>query len=74
MEMSAASLSRGYRKWGEKLSQTQGTLFTARTPLGRSTKIVLFGLGAVLPLGSVIWALLLSHGLRARRASPAEPS
>lgn len=74
METRAASLSRGYRKWGEKLSETQGNLFSARTPLGRSTKILLFGIGAVLPLGSVIWALLLSHGARARRASPSEPS
>ncbi|MDR2788078.1 MAG: hypothetical protein LBD06_06930 [Candidatus Accumulibacter sp.] len=28
--------------------------------------MLLFGIGAVLPLGSVIWALLLSHGLRTR--------
>jgi hypothetical protein len=67
MKMSAASQSRGYKYWGRKLTQN-GALFSARTPLGRSTKIVLFGLGAVLPLGSVIWALLLSHGLRAERA------
>jgi hypothetical protein len=69
MKASAASQSRGYVSWGEKLAQTRVALFSARTPLGRSTKIVLFGLGAVLPLGSFIWALLLSHGLRARRAS-----
>jgi hypothetical protein len=69
MKTSAASQLRGYKNWGKKLTQTQGALFSARTPLGRSTKIVLFGLGAVLPLGSVIWALLLSHGLRAKRGS-----
>jgi hypothetical protein len=69
MKTCAASQSRGYEYWGKKLTQTRGTLFSARTPLGRSTKIVLFGIGAVLPLGSVIWALLLKHGLRVERAS-----
>jgi hypothetical protein len=67
--MNAASLSRGYANLGKKLSKT-GAMFSARTPLGRSTKIVLFGLGAVLPLGLVIWALLLSHGARAGHGSP----
>ncbi|MDR0577420.1 MAG: hypothetical protein LBI87_07780 [Candidatus Accumulibacter sp.] len=74
MKKSAASLSRGYTKWGKKLAQSQDVLFSARTPLGRSTKMVLFGIGAVVPLGSVIWALLLSHGLRARRDSAANPA
>ncbi|MFT3960844.1 hypothetical protein [Propionivibrio sp.] len=69
MEENAASLSRGYMKWGKKLTQAHGALFFARTPLGRSTKMVLFGIGAVLPLGTVIWVLLLSHGLRVKRAS-----
>ena len=73
MRMSAASLSRGYASLGKKLSEAQDTLFSARTPLGRSTKIALFGLGAVLPLGSVIWVLLLSRGMRARRGSAAKP-
>jgi hypothetical protein len=69
MKASAVSRLRGHMNWGEKLIQTQGALFSARTPLGRSTKIVLFGIGAVLPLGTLIWALLLSHGLRAQRDS-----
>jgi hypothetical protein len=73
MKASAASPLRGYTSWGKKLAQNQSALFSARTPLGRSTKIVLFGLGAVLPLGTVIWALLLSHGLRAQRASTVKP-
>jgi hypothetical protein len=73
MKMSAVSPLRGYKDWGKKLTETRGALFSARTPLGRSTKIVLFGLGAVLPLGTVIWALLLSHGLRAGHA-PSEKS
>jgi hypothetical protein len=67
MKMSAVSPLRGYKDWGKKLTETHGALFSARTPLGRSTKIVLFGIGAVLPLGTLIWALLLSHGLRAGR-------
>jgi hypothetical protein len=71
MKASAVSRLRGHVNW-EKLIQTQGALFSARTSLGRSTKIVLFGIGAVLPLGMVIWALLLSHGLRAKRGSPLE--
>jgi hypothetical protein len=69
MKTCAASQLCGYEYWGKKLTQTRGVLFSARTPLGRSTKIVLFGIGAVLPLGSVIWALLLKHGLRVKRAS-----
>jgi hypothetical protein len=68
MKASAASPFRGHTSWGEKLAQNQSALFSARTPLGRSTKIVLFSIGAVLPLGAVIWALLLSHGLRVQRA------
>jgi hypothetical protein len=71
MKASAVSRLRGHVNW-EKLIQTQETLFSARTPLGRSTKIVLFGIGAVLPLGTVIWALLLSHGLRTKRGSSGE--
>jgi hypothetical protein len=70
MKASAVSRLRAHASWGEKLIQTRRALFFARTPLGRSTKIVLFGIGAVLPLGSVIWALLLSHGLRAKHGSP----
>jgi hypothetical protein len=69
MKASAVSRLRGHANWREKLIRTQRALFSARTPLGRSTKIALFGLGAVLPLGTVIWALLLSHGLRTERDS-----
>jgi hypothetical protein len=65
MKASAVFRSHGCAKWE--------ALFSARTPLGRSTKMVLFGIGAVLPLGSVIWALLLSHGLRAKRGSSVKP-
>jgi hypothetical protein len=69
MKTKAVSRLCGCASWGEKLAQTRRALFCARTPLGRSTKIVLFGLGTVLPFGSIIWALLLSHGLRAKRGS-----
>ena len=37
-------------------------MFAARTQLGRSIKIFLFGIGVVLPLGSLIWVLLFWHG------------
>jgi hypothetical protein len=65
MKASAVFRSCGCAKWR--------ALFSARTPLGRSTKILLFGIGAVLPLGSVIWVLLLSRGLHAKRGSSVKP-
>jgi len=52
----------GYALWMRRLPQATGMLFAARTRLGRSVKIFLFGLGAVLPLGSLIWLLLFWHG------------
>ena len=51
-----------YALWLRKLPQATGILFAARTPLGRSAKIFLFGIGAVLPFGSLIWILLFWHG------------
>jgi len=53
---------RGFAHWIRALPQATGLLFAARTPLGRSLKISLFGLGIILPLGSLIWALLFWHG------------
>lgn len=53
------------------LYPASGFMFAARSPLGRSVKIFLFGLGVVLPLGSLIWALLLWHGSVV--AIPAKP-
>jgi hypothetical protein len=64
MKVNAAFLSRSGGKLGKKLAAAPGALFAARTPLGRSTKIVLFGLGAVVPFGSIIWALMLARGRR----------
>ena len=45
-----------------RLPPATGLMFAARSPLGRSLKIVLFGVGVVLPLGSLIWLLLFWHG------------
>lgn len=52
----------GYAQWIRTLPKATAMLFSARTSLGRSIKIFLFGLGAVLPLGSLIWLLLFWHG------------
>jgi hypothetical protein len=56
-----ASLRRG-AIWIRRLPQATSLMFTARSPLGRSTKIFLFGVGVVMPLGSLIWMLLFWHG------------
>jgi hypothetical protein len=56
------ALLRSYADWVRRLPQAMGLLLAARSPLGRSIKVFLFGLGLVLPLGSIIWALLLWHG------------
>jgi hypothetical protein len=42
--------------------QVSEAMFAASSRQGRSIKIFLFGLGVILPLGSLIWALLLLHG------------
>ena len=57
-----SALLYGYATWIRRLPQATGMLFAARTPLGRSVKIFLFGLGVVVPLGSLIWMLLFWHG------------
>ena len=53
---------RGYALWVRALPHASGMLFAARTSQGRSVKIFLFGIGVVLPLGSLIWAVLFWHG------------
>lgn len=53
---------RNQATWFRRLPQATGLLFAARTSAGRSLKIALFGIGVVLPLGSLIWALLFWHG------------
>jgi len=62
MIRNAVTLIYGYAQWIRNLPQATALLFAARTPLGRSVKIFLFGVGVVLPLGSLIWVLLFWHG------------
>ncbi len=45
-----------------RLPKATEFIFAARSPAGRSVKIFLFGVGVVLPLGSLIWMLLFWHG------------
>ena len=63
---------RGYYNWVRQLPQATQLLFAAQTSLGRSIKIFLFGVGVVLPLGSLIWVLLFIHGSRIRRRGCAD--
>ena len=49
----AIILLRDYTQWGRKLPRATDFIFAARTPLGRSLKIFLFGIGVVLPQGSL---------------------
>jgi len=56
--------------WAKRLPQASGTILAARTPIGRSIKIFLFGVGMMLPLGIVIWGLLFWHGSRVTRIGP----
>jgi hypothetical protein len=44
-------------------------MFAARSSMGRSIKIFLFGIGVVLPLGSLIWAAWVWHGRGIRKCS-----
>jgi hypothetical protein len=62
MLRSAGALVRGYSALLRQLPQATGMMFTARSSWGRSVKIGLFGIGVVLPLGSLIWLLLFWHG------------
>lgn len=62
MLRNAATLLRIYGAWVRQIPQATGLMFAARSPLGRSIKIFFFGVGVVLPLGSLIWALLFWHG------------
>lgn len=62
MTRTVAAWLRAYASWMRRLPQATGMMFAARSSLGRSVKIGLFGVGVVLPLGSLIWALLFWHG------------
>jgi hypothetical protein len=71
MIRNAGALVRGYAVWVRRLPQATGMMFAAQSSWGRSVKIGLFGIGVVLPLGSLIWALLFWHGNGVvRRAVP----
>ncbi|UCV21713.1 hypothetical protein [Ferribacterium limneticum] len=48
-------------------------MFAAQSSWGRSLKIGLFGIGVVLPLGSLIWALLFWHGNGVRKRAVVPP-
>lgn len=62
MIKNAAALVRGYMSLIRQLPQATGMMFAARSTWGRSVKMGLFGVGVVLPLGSLIWLLLFWHG------------
>ncbi|MDP2881539.1 MAG: hypothetical protein Q8N89_08165 [Azonexus sp.] len=62
MIKNAAALVRGYMTLVRQLPQATGMMFAARSTWGRSVKMGLFGVGVVLPLGSLIWLLLFWHG------------
>lgn len=62
MTFHPVALVRRYAYWMRRLPELTGMMLAARSPLGRSVKIALFGVGVVLPLGSAIWALLFWHG------------
>lgn len=53
---------RTYAMWVRALPQATRVIFAARSRWGRQVKIALFGVGLVLPLGSLIWAALFWHG------------
>lgn len=67
MTFHPVALARGYTDWVRRLPEATAMMFTARSSLGRSIKIALFGVGIVLPLGSAIWALLFWHGSSIRK-------
>lgn len=67
MLRTATTWVRCYGHWVSRLPQATTMMFSARSRLGRSVKIALFGVGVVLPLGSLIWALLFWHGNGVRR-------
>jgi hypothetical protein len=73
MIRNAAVLVRGYTDLVRQLPQATGMMFTARSSWGRSVKIGLFGIGVVLPLGSLIWMLLFWHGNGVRKRAAMLP-
>lgn len=64
MKRKAIAALHCYLFWVRQLPQATGILFAARTRPGRYCKIIFFGVGVILPLGTLIWALLFLHGAR----------
>jgi hypothetical protein len=62
MVRNAVTLLRDYVVLVRRLPRAKGFMFAARSPLGRSAKIFLFGVGVLIPFGSLIWVLLFWHG------------
>lgn len=73
MIKNAAALVRGYAVWVRRLPQATGVMFAAHSTLGRTVKIGLFGIGVILPLGSLIWMALFWHGNGVRKRAVVPP-
>jgi hypothetical protein len=68
----AVTLLRAYTSLIRSLPKATEAMFAARTPTGRTVKIFLFGIGVVMPLGSLIWIVLFWHGNGVLRLRVAE--
>ena len=68
MIRNAGALVRGYVVWVRRLPQANGMMFAAQSSWGRSVKIGLFGIGVVMPLGS-----LIRHGNGVRKRAVVLP-
>lgn len=74
MKTQAIAVLTNLMLWLVHLPQMTEVLFAARTRPGRYVKTLLFGVGVVLPLGSLIWALLFMHGSRISERAAALPA
>lgn len=68
----AVTLLRAYTGLIGSLPKATESMFAARSSAGRSIKIFLFGIGVVIPLGSLIWIVLFWHGNGVLRLRVAE--
>ncbi|MBK7649018.1 MAG: hypothetical protein IPJ12_18165 [Betaproteobacteria bacterium] len=68
----AVTLLRAYTSLIRSLPKATEAMFAARSSAGRSIKIFLFGIGVVIPLGSLIWIVLFWHGNGVLRLRVAE--
>ena len=60
----AVALLRHYALRTLQLPEARKYMFVAGSPPGRWFKMALFSFGIFLPLGSLIWAVLIWHGIR----------